>query len=138
MSQYDNQQRPGQQQPGAGQTGQGQYAQGQPYGGYPGQAQGPGMGAPQPGMQYPNAYQAYYPQQQPSRSLFGIPNDRFLKGLLIGAAATYLITNEQVQRTAIKGVVKTWSLLQGGVEEVKERFGDAAAEIHHGSQNKEG
>lgn len=97
------------------------------------------MGGMQPGMQYPNPYQGYYPQQQqPSRSLFSIPNDRFLKGLLIGAAATYLITNEQVQRTAIKGVVKTWSLLQGGVEEVKERFGDAAAEIHHGSQNKEG
>lgn len=56
-------------------------------------------------------------------------NDRFLKGLLIGAAAAYLLTNESVQRTAIKGAVKAWSLLQGGVEELKERFQDAEAEV---------
>ncbi|AFL73346.1 hypothetical protein [Thiocystis violascens] len=118
-----------QQYPGAG-----QYAAGQAAGGYQGQ------GAMQPGLQQPYAYPVYYQQQQqqPVRSLLSMPNDRFVKGLLIGAAVTYLVTNEQVQRTLIKGVVKTWSLLQGGVEEVKERFGDAAAELHHGSQNKEG
>ncbi|EXJ16462.1 hypothetical protein [Imhoffiella purpurea] len=122
--------------------GAGQYAAGQVPGGAQGQAQGPGMGTMQPGMQQPGMQQHYayqpqpYYQQQPNRSLLGMPNDRFLKGLLIGAAVTYLVTNEQVQRTAIKGVVKTWSLLQGGVEEVKERFGDAAAEIQHGKQSK--
>ncbi|MGQ9659847.1 MAG: hypothetical protein ACUVQI_02650 [Thermochromatium sp.] len=63
-----------------------------------------------------------------------LPRDRFLKGLLIGAAATYLLTNEQVQRTAIKGVVKAWSLLQSGLEELKERFGDAQAELRYASQ----
>jgi hypothetical protein len=90
---------------------------------------GPGMGQGQyaPAMGYPGypVYGPYY-QQQRSNSLF---NDRFLKGLLIGAAAAYLLTNENVQRTAIKGAVKAWSLLQGGVEEMKERFQDAAAEI---------
>ena len=76
------------------------------------------------------AMQAHtYPMQQ-SGSLFNFSNERFLKGLLIGAAATYLLTNESVQRTAIKGVVKAWSLVQGGVEELKERFHDAEAEIH--------
>jgi hypothetical protein len=74
---------------------------------------------------------AYYGQPAPyahqqSSSLF---NDRFLKGLLIGAAAAYLLTNENVQRTAIKGAVKAWGLLQGGVEELKERFHDAEAEV---------
>lgn len=59
----------------------------------------------------------------------GLLNERFLKGLLIGAAAAYILTNENVQRTAIKGAVKAWSLLQGGVEELKERFRDAEAEI---------
>jgi translation initiation factor 2 alpha subunit (eIF-2alpha) len=49
--------------------------------------------------------------------------------MLIGAAAAYLLTNESVQRTAIKSVVKVWSVLQGGVEEIKERFQDAEAEI---------
>jgi hypothetical protein len=91
---------------GMGQAMQGQYPQSMGYAGYP-------MVAPQ------------YQQQQNS-SLF---NERFFKGLLIGAAAAYLLTNENVQRTAIKGAVKAWSLLQGGVEELKERFHDAEAEI---------
>jgi hypothetical protein len=78
------------------------------------------------GMGYP-VYAPHYKQQ--NSSLLGFANDRFLKGLLIGAAAAYLLTNENVQRTAIKGAVKVWSLLQGGVEEIKERFHDAEAEI---------
>lgn len=96
-----------------------------------GMAQGQGMGAMSHGQSAQSMgyygqpmYTPYYPQQ--NSSLF---NDRFLKGLLIGAAAAYLLTNESVQRTAIKGAVKAWSLLQGGVEELKERFHDAEAEI---------
>ncbi len=100
---------------GMGALGQGAYHQGM-------QAQG---GYVQ-GMGYP-VYAPHYTQQ--SSSLLGFANDRFLKGLLIGAAAAYLLTNENVQRTAIKGAVKAWSLLQGGVEEIKERFHDAEAEI---------
>lgn len=84
---------------------QGYFAHGTGYGGYP-------------------MYVA--PNRQQHASLF---NERFLKGLLIGAAAAYILTNENVQRTAIKGAVKAWSLLQGGVEELKERFRDAEAEI---------
>lgn len=93
--------------PGMGPThGQGHYAQGPAgYAGYP-------------------VYPPRYPQQNG-----GLLNERFLKGLLIGAAAAYILTNENVQRTAIKGAVKAWSLLQGGVEELKERFRDAEAEI---------
>jgi translation initiation factor 2 alpha subunit (eIF-2alpha) len=34
-----------------------------------------------------------------------------------------------VQKNAIKSLVKLWSLFQGGVEEIKERFKDAEAEI---------
>lgn len=84
----------------------------------------------QPAYGYP-AYPAYYPQQAmpapaPQASFL---NERFVKGLLIGAAAAYILTNENVQRTAIKSAVKAWSLLQGGVEELKERFQDAEAEI---------
>lgn len=55
--------------------------------------------------------------------------DRFLKGLAIGAAAAYLLTNDGVQRATIKGAVKMWSVVQGGVEEIKERFKDAEAEL---------
>jgi hypothetical protein len=71
----------------------------------------------------------YYAAQQPSSSFFNFASDRFLKGLLIGAAATYLLTNESVQQAAIKGAVKAWTMVQGGVEELKERFQDAEAEL---------
>ncbi len=70
------------------------------------------------------------PNSSASSSL--LPSNRFLKGLAIGAAAAYLLTNEQVQTSAIKGAVKAWSLLQGGLAELKERFHDAEAELQAG------
>jgi len=78
-----------------------------------------------------------YAAQTASSSFLNLGNDRFLKGLLIGAAAAYLLTNESVQRTAIKGVVKLWGGLQGGVEEIKERFHDAEAEIQAAESHKD-
>lgn len=98
-------------------AGQGQYAH---YQGYPPGNEG------YPGLPYRSQYQS------PSTPFFNFSNDRFLKGLLIGAAAAYILTNESVQRAAIKGAVKAWSMLQGGVEEIKERFQDAEAEIRAG------
>jgi len=59
-----------------------------------------------------------------------LTNPRFLKGALFGALAAYLLTNETVQQNAIKAAVRAWSLVQGGVEEMKERFRDAEAELH--------
>lgn len=88
---------------------------------------GPCPGAPYGPWAWPAAYPP--PAPQPAASAPGLFNDRFLKGLLLGAAATYLITNEQVQRAAIKGTVRLWTLLQGGIEELKERFRDAEAEL---------
>lgn len=88
-----------------------------------------GMAAPMQGQMQMSMAPGYSGQTQQG-TLFGLTSDRFLKGLLIGAAATYLLTNESVQRTAIKGVVKAWSMVQGGLEEVKERFQDAEAELH--------
>lgn len=85
---------------------------------------------------YGQAVHYPYAQQQES-SFFNFTSDRFLKGLLIGAAATYLITNESVQKATIKSVVKVWSMLQGGVEEIKERFHDAEAEIQAAEAAKE-
>lgn len=80
---------------------------------------------------YPGAYNSGYPAVQPQTQtpFINYTNDRFLKGVLIGAAAAYVLTNESVQRSAIKGAIKVWSMLQGGVEEIKERFHDAEAEI---------
>ncbi len=64
------------------------------------------------------------------------PSNRFIRGLVIGAAATYVLTNEEVQRAAIKSAVKAWSTLQGGVEELKERFQDAEAELRMSEQER--
>lgn len=90
-------------------SGAAPYAQG----GYPGYGPYPGAG--------------YLAQTQ--TPFFNFGSDRFLKGMLIGAAAAYLLTNESVQRSAIKGAVRVWSALQGGLAEVKERFHDAEAEL---------
>ncbi len=128
----------------------------------PGQAMHPSYAPQQAGMMPASGYYAGYQpgyQQMPiapmatqpgiaamaasgqstpaTSSFFNLGNDRFLKGLLIGAAAAYLLTNESVQRTAIKGVVKLWGGLQGGVEEIKERFHDAEAEIQASESHKD-
>jgi hypothetical protein len=87
----------------------------------------PGTYAPMAGIQpVPTAVQPAPRQPQP---VMTSGSERFVRGLLIGAAAAYLLTNEDVQRTVIKGAVKVWSTLQGGIEEAKERFRDAEAEI---------
>ncbi len=123
-----------------------------PYGYYYGYPPGvPATGMPATGLPYPSQpvypsspYMAPpvfngYPQQPPFAQgpqtaneptpFFNLANPKFLKGAALGAAAAYLLTNENVQRAAIKTSVKTWMMLQGGLEEMKERFKDAEAEI---------
>jgi len=53
----------------------------------------------------------------------------FIKGAVAGAAVAYLMSNENLQNAAIKASVKAWLALQGSMEEMKERFKDAEAEI---------
>ena len=82
-------------------------------------------------MQPPAGYKmpAAMPVAAPQPTSF-LNNPRFIKGALIGAVAAYLLTNEKVQQGMIKASVKTWSMMQGGIEEMKERFRDAEAELH--------
>ena len=56
-------------------------------------------------------------------------NGNYLKGFLLGAGTTLVLTNSTVQKTLVRSTVKLWSLLQGGVEEVKEQFRDIKAEM---------
>ena len=95
---------------------------------------------PQAGAQYPG-YPPQFPMAAPmqapqapnlaaqaaNNSLLG---SNFVKGALVGAVAAYLLTNENVQQAVIKTAVKSWAMVQGGVEEMKERFRDAEAELH--------
>ena len=58
----------------------------------------------------------------------------YLKGFLLGAGATLVLTNSDVQKALVRGTVKLWSLVQGGVEEVKEQFKDVKAEMSQESE----
>ena len=77
-------------------------------------------------------------QQQPPgpgvASWFEFSNSGYVKGFLIGAGATLLLTNPAIQKAMVTGAVKLWTFVQGGVEEIKEKVQDIKAEM---SQEKE-
>lgn len=64
-----------------------------------------------------------------NNSLYNFNSSDFVKGALIGAAAAYLLTNKKVQESLFKTVAKGSSMFQMGMEELKERYEDAQAEI---------
>lgn len=55
--------------------------------------------------------------------------NKFLVGLAIGAAGAYLLTNENAQKALFKTFAKGSELFTAGMEEIKERFEDAKAEM---------
>ncbi len=68
-------------------------------------------------------------EQNALASFFNFRDERFLKGAITGAALAFLLTNEPLQKNAVKSVMKLWNSLQSGVEEFKERIQDIDAEI---------
>nr|MBS0020423.1 hypothetical protein [Gammaproteobacteria bacterium] len=102
--------------------------QAQPYASYPAPQFAPYGYSPYSGQAPVDSYTAY--GQIPGNvSFLGLGGQRFWTGALLGATAAFLLTNENVQRATIKTAVKAWSLMEGGFEELKERFRDAQAEI---------
>jgi len=100
------------------------------------QAQPPAYGyAPAAGQPYPYAAQEQAHDNGLS-SFFNFRDERFIKGAVTGAALTFLLTNESLQKNTLKSVVKFWNMLQGGVEEMKERIQDIDAEIKAEDQPK--
>jgi len=63
-------------------------------------------------------------------------DDQFWKGVLLGAAAALLVTNDTVQKAVMKGAASVWTAAQSGVEEVKEKFEDVKAEIQQKTAKK--
>lgn len=53
----------------------------------------------------------------------------FLKGAFIGAVATFILTNKDAQSAIFKGFAKISNLFEMGIEELKERYEDAKAEV---------
>lgn len=73
---------------------------------------------------------AVAPSANPLASLTSnFDTNKFLIGLAIGAAGAYLLTNENAQKAMFKTFAKGSELFTAGIEEMKERFEDAKAEM---------
>ncbi|PIE65360.1 MAG: hypothetical protein CSA26_03285 [Desulfobacterales bacterium] len=89
----------------------------------------------QPQMNYQQPVQPVFQQAVqptvPSQSVLGlnVQDSQFWKGALIGAAVALLVTNESVQKGVVKTVSKLSAAAQSGIEEMKEKFEDAKAEV---------
>lgn len=79
---------------------------------------------------YPQVMSQLNPPMAQSSLMGTLTSSSFIKGAVIGGVAAYVLTNENVQNGVIKAAVQSWSILQGGIEEMKERFRDAEAELH--------
>ena len=65
----------------------------------------------------------------------GFNSSDFIKGALIGAAATYLLTNKNAQESILKAFGKGSELFSAGIEELKERYEDAKAQMQANQEN---
>lgn len=64
-------------------------------------------------------------------------SEQFLLGALVGAAAAYVLTDEEVRGKLIKTGIKLYSNVVGGFEEMKEQVADLKAEIEAERQGAE-
>ena len=62
-------------------------------------------------------------------SFGGLGGNSFLSGILVGAAVSYFLTDENAQKKLFKLIAKGTEMFQMGIEEMKERFEDAKAEM---------
>lgn len=63
--------------------------------------------------------------------------DQFLLGLLIGAGAAWVLSDEEIRGKLIKSVMKVYAGVAGGFEELKEQMADIKAEVaaeRHGDE----
>lgn len=58
-----------------------------------------------------------------------VRSNGFWGGLIVGAVATYVLTNKSVQNAIFKTAATAVNGVRSGIEEAKERFHDAEAEI---------
>ena len=83
--------------------------------------------------QNPYINQSFNPLQNsqqgtiPTQSTF--TSGDFIKGALLGAAVTYLLTNKNAQESIFKAFGKGSELFSAGIEELKERYEDAKAQM---------
>lgn len=56
-------------------------------------------------------------------------SEQFLLGAVLGVAAAYVLSDEQVRGKLMKAGVKLYASLAGGLEEIKEQMADVKAEV---------
>ncbi len=54
--------------------------------------------------------------------------EQFIIGALLGAAATYVLSDEALRAKLLKGAMKLYGNVAGGIEEFKEQLADLKAE----------
>jgi len=82
------------------------------------------------GLQNANPYINDTYEAQTNSSLLGtFDTNQFLIGALVGVAGAYLLTNENAQKAIFKTIAKGSSMIGAGIEEMKERYEDAQAEL---------
>lgn len=55
--------------------------------------------------------------------------EQFVIGALLGAAAAYVLADEELRSKIMKSVMKLYAGLTGGIEEFKEQMADLKAEV---------
>ena len=106
--------------PGYGHAqGPGQWGASHGYGG-PGYRMGSSYGGPGMDPAYLQGLSAYLPPQH---------TEQFLLGLLIGAGATWVLSDEKMRAKLIRSAMKIYSSLADGFEEMKEQMSDIRAEV---------
>ncbi|WP_333874950.1 hypothetical protein [Methylobacter sp.] len=63
--------------------------------------------------------------------------DQFLMGLMLGAGAAWILSDEELRGKLIKAGMKFYSGVAGGFEEIKEQMADIRAEVateRHGDE----
>lgn len=87
---------------------------------------GAGLGAA-PGVGVPGMNSSFLHNLQ---GLVGSRNsEQFIVGALIGAAAVYVLGDEEMRAKLMKGMMKLYSGIAGGFEEMKEQMADLKAEV---------
>lgn len=57
------------------------------------------------------------------------PQNQFLAGALVGAAALYVLSDEEMRGRLMRGAMLVYGNIAGGVEEMREQMEDIRAEL---------
>jgi hypothetical protein len=80
----------------------------------------PGYGTAEVNHDFLKAMSGYLPSRH---------TDQFLMGLLIGAGAAWVLSDEEIRGKLMKAAMKVYAGVAGGFEELKEQMADIRADV---------